>query len=123
MKIYTKTGDAGDTGLFDGQRVPKSDPRVEAYGDVDELNAWLGLVRAHGPGHDIDAMLEAMQRHLFAIGALLADPRHKLPGRGEKGRGGRAEVGRAETGIHQPGEKPPAAAPIPARRRRPRRRV
>ena len=44
MKIYTRTGDSGQTGLFDGTRVPKSDPRVSAYGDVDELNAWLGFV-------------------------------------------------------------------------------
>ena len=46
MKIYTKTGDSGDTGLFGGRRVSKADPRVAAYGDVDELNAWLGLTRA-----------------------------------------------------------------------------
>ena len=46
MKIYTKTGDAGETALFGGGRVPKSDPRVAAYGDVDELNAWLGAARA-----------------------------------------------------------------------------
>ena len=46
MKIYTRTGDSGDTGLFDGTRVQKSDPRVAAYGDIDELNAWLGLVVA-----------------------------------------------------------------------------
>ena len=53
MKIYTKTGDAGDTGLFGGGRVQKDDPRVEAYGDVDELNAVLGMARAGhltGPG-------------------------------------------------------------------------
>jgi cob(I)alamin adenosyltransferase len=49
VKIYTRTGDSGDTGLFDGTRVPKSDPRVAAYGDVDELNAWLGLARAELP--------------------------------------------------------------------------
>ena len=42
MRIYTKTGDAGETALFDGTRVSKADPRVDAYGDVDELNAWLG---------------------------------------------------------------------------------
>ena len=47
MKIYTRTGDSGDTALFDGTRVLKSDARVAAYGDLDELNAWLGLVRAH----------------------------------------------------------------------------
>jgi cob(I)alamin adenosyltransferase len=84
VKIYTKTGDAGETGLFDGARVSKSDPRVDAYGDVDELNAWLGLVRAHDPGADLAAMLEAMQRDLHAIGASLADPRHRIAARVEK---------------------------------------
>jgi cob(I)alamin adenosyltransferase len=74
MKIYTKTGDAGDTGLFGGGRVPKSHPRVEAYGDVDELNAVLGLVRAAEPMPRIDEVLVPIQRDLFAIGALLATP-------------------------------------------------
>ena len=84
MKIYTKTGDAGDTGLFDGTRVPKSDGRVDAYGQVDELNAWLGLVRAQKPDADVDAMLDRVQRDLFAVGALLADPRKKIAARVEK---------------------------------------
>src|SRR5262252_4416845 len=75
MKIYTKTGDAGDTGLFGGGRVPKSHPRVEAYGDVDELNATIGAARAAGPADaDIDALLVRVQQDLFAIGALLATP-------------------------------------------------
>jgi cob(I)alamin adenosyltransferase len=74
MKIYTKTGDAGDTGLFGGGRVPKHHPRVEAYGDVDELNAVLGVVRAAGPLPRIDDVLVPIQRDLFAIGALLATP-------------------------------------------------
>jgi cob(I)alamin adenosyltransferase len=74
MKIYTKTGDAGDTGLFGGGRVPKSHPRVEAYGDVDELNAVLGLVRAAEPMPRIDEVIVPIQRDLFAIGALLATP-------------------------------------------------
>src|SRR5690348_6433670 len=74
MKIYTKTGDAGDTGLFGGGRVPKSHPRVEAYGDVDELNATIGVVRATGTEAEIDALLVRVQRDLFAIGALLATP-------------------------------------------------
>src|SRR6185369_13800854 len=65
VKIYTKTGDSGDTGLFDGTRVPKSDPRVAAYGDVDELNAWLGLVRVDVPDDRLSGMLEAIQRDLF----------------------------------------------------------
>ena len=74
MKIYTKTGDAGDTGLFGGGRVPKSHPRVEAYGDVDELNATIGVARATGTEAQIDALLLRVQKDLFAIGALLATP-------------------------------------------------
>ncbi len=78
MKIYTKTGDSGDTSLFDGTRVPKSDSRVEAYGEVDELNACLGVARASGLDPDIEAALVAIQRDLFALGAELADPRPAL---------------------------------------------
>lgn len=74
MKIYTKTGDAGDTGLFGGGRVPKSHPRVDAYGEVDELNATLGVARAAGSEPEIDAMLVRLQQDLFAIGAILATP-------------------------------------------------
>jgi len=74
MKIYTKTGDAGSTGLFGGGRVPKDDPRVEAYGDVDELNAALGLARSIEPLPRVDEVLVPLQRDLFAIGALLATP-------------------------------------------------
>lgn len=78
MKIYTRTGDSGETGLFDGTRVPKNDLRVAAYGDVDELNAWLGLVRASAADDDVREMLERIQRDLFAIGARLADPAHRI---------------------------------------------
>lgn len=74
MKIYTKTGDAGETGLFGGGRVPKDDPRVSAYGDVDELNSALGLVRATTPTDFQDGLLESIQRDLFAIGGHLATP-------------------------------------------------
>ncbi|HVZ78077.1 MAG TPA: ATP:cob(I)alamin adenosyltransferase, partial [Gemmatimonadaceae bacterium] len=74
MKIYTRTGDHGDTGLFGGGRVPKSDPRVEAYGAVDELNAALGLARSIELMPRIDEVLVPIQRDLFAIGALLATP-------------------------------------------------
>lgn len=74
MKIYTKTGDAGSTGLFGGGRVPKDDDRVEAYGDVDELNAVIGVARAVEPMPRIDEVLVPIQRDLFAIGALLATP-------------------------------------------------
>jgi len=74
MKIYTRTGDAGDTALFGGGRVPKSHPRVEAYGDVDELNAAIGLARAIEMMPRIDEVLVPLQRDLFSIGALLATP-------------------------------------------------
>ena len=84
MKIYTKTGDAGDTSLFDGTRVRKTDPRVAAYGDVDELQACLGVVRAAGLPKDLDEMCVTLQRDLFALGARLADPSHKIAKRVEK---------------------------------------
>lgn len=81
MKIYTRGGDAGQTGLFGGDRVAKDDPRVQAYGAIDELNAALGLVIAL----DEDGILEqpalvALQEDLFVIGARLAaaDPRRAL---------------------------------------------
>ena len=74
MKIYTRTGDSGDTGLFGGGRVAKDDQRVEAYGDVDELNAVLGMARAIEVMPRIDEVLVPVQRDLFAIGALLATP-------------------------------------------------
>lgn len=74
MKIYTKTGDRGDTGLFGGGRVPKDHPRVAAYGDVDELNSFLALARATEPRPRIDDILLPIQRDLLAIGALLATP-------------------------------------------------
>jgi cob(I)alamin adenosyltransferase len=74
MKIYTRTGDQGDTGLFGGGRVPKDHPRVTAYGDVDELNSALGVVRAAAPEGFFDPLLESIQRDLFAIGGHLATP-------------------------------------------------
>jgi cob(I)alamin adenosyltransferase len=74
MKIYTKTGDAGQTGLFGGPRVAKDDPRIEAYGAVDELNAALGLARAEMLPTEIDTMLACVQNELFDLGAELATP-------------------------------------------------
>ncbi|HEV2672088.1 MAG TPA: cob(I)yrinic acid a,c-diamide adenosyltransferase [Gemmatimonadales bacterium] len=74
MKIYTKTGDAGETGLFGGGRVSKDDPRVRAYGDVDEVNAAIGLAAALDPADFLAAALQTMQRDLFTIGAELATP-------------------------------------------------
>ncbi|MBI3791835.1 MAG: cob(I)yrinic acid a,c-diamide adenosyltransferase [Gemmatimonadetes bacterium] len=77
MKIYTRTGDEGDTGLFGGGRVLKDDPRVEAYGAVDELNAALGMARSVEMMPRVDEVLAPVQRDLFAIGALLATPDHE----------------------------------------------
>lgn len=72
MKIYTKTGDRGDTGLFGGARVSKSSTRVESYGDVDELNSVLGVCRMATRGDAMDSLLEAIQGDLFTVGAELA---------------------------------------------------
>jgi cob(I)alamin adenosyltransferase len=72
MKIYTRTGDDGTTGLFGGSRVSKGDPRVEAYGIIDETNASIGMARAAGPAPEIDAVLADLQRDLFTLGAELA---------------------------------------------------
>src|SRR5215213_4979184 len=77
MKIYTRTGDEGATALFGGGRVGKDHPRVEAYGDVDELNAALGMARSVEMMPRIDEVLVPVQRDLFAIGALLATPDHE----------------------------------------------
>jgi cob(I)alamin adenosyltransferase len=74
MKIYTKTGDTGDTSLFGGKRVPKSTPRIDAYGTVDELNAQLGVVRALKPPMEIENILKELQNQLFDLGADLATP-------------------------------------------------
>ncbi len=78
MTLYTRTGDAGETSLFSGHRARKDDPRVDAYGEVDELNAWLGLARASHLDPALCQELEALQRDLFALGAQLADPADKL---------------------------------------------
>ena len=74
MKIYTKTGDGGETGLFGGGRVPKDDLRVEAYGQVDEVNAALGLALALEPAEFEATLLQTVQRDLFTIGAELSSP-------------------------------------------------
>lgn len=74
MKIYTRTGDEGKTGLFGGGRVSKDHPRVEAYGDVDELNAVIGAARSVEVMPRIDEILVSIQRDLFSIGAILATP-------------------------------------------------
>lgn len=74
MKIYTKTGDKGETSLFGGKRVPKHSLRIEAYGTVDELNSLLGVCRAYNTAQQLDAMLEELQHDLFTLGADLATP-------------------------------------------------
>jgi len=86
VKIYTKTGDRGETGLFDGSRVPKHSPRVDAYGEVDELNAILGVALAFiRDDEELCACLLAIQRDLFVVGAHLADPTARVEAkRGEK---------------------------------------
>jgi cob(I)alamin adenosyltransferase len=81
VKIYTRTGDSGETSLFSGDRARKDDPRVDAYGEIDELNAWLGLARASLVDPALDPELVALQRDLFALGAQLADPADKLASR------------------------------------------
>jgi cob(I)alamin adenosyltransferase len=87
MSLYTGTGDQGETGLFGNKRVPKDDVRIEAYGSVDELNCFVGLLRAEGLAADLDAQLQQIQDMLFEIGADLATE------------GGRASLARVEPAI------------------------
>jgi cob(I)alamin adenosyltransferase len=108
VKIYTRTGDAGETSLFDGTRVRKHDPRVEAYGDVDETNAWIGLARASGLDAALDDEVLRIQRDLFALGAQLADPAAKIAARVTKAVIADADVTRLEQLIDRlEGELPP----------------
>lgn len=72
MKIYTKTGDEGTTSLFGGKRVSKADLRIEAYGTVDELNSWMGVIRDQEVNHDSHDILLQIQDRLFTIGSTLA---------------------------------------------------
>src|SRR5207253_8897433 len=76
-KIYTKTGDRGDTRLFDGTKVRKHDDRVEAYGDVDELNSFIGAAASFLKDEAFASMLAEVQKDLFSVGAQLADPGFK----------------------------------------------
>lgn len=111
MKIYTKTGDTGETSLFDNSRVSKADPRVDAYGEVDEANACLGAALAavrlrhsaasagHGVNDDIAEVLETVQKDLFAVGARLADPSSRIAGRVTKAAVTAGQIERLEVTI------------------------
>ena len=81
MKIYTRSGDGGETGLLGGERVGKDHPRIEAYGTVDELCAQIGTARSAGLSAGLEGQLESIQRELFVLGAQLAspEPNAKLP--------------------------------------------
>ena len=96
MKIYTRTGDTGETSLFGGTRVGKDDARVHAYGEVDELNAHLGVARASAADADVDAELVHLQRDLFALGAQLADPARRVTDKSAKTHLGDDDVARLE---------------------------
>jgi cob(I)alamin adenosyltransferase len=115
VKIYTKTGDSGETGLYGGVRVSKANPRVATYGDVDELNAWLGFARAtliQASGcEDLAGMIEQIQRDLFAVGARLADPAHRIAARVTKAAVSESDITRLEQWIDT------LEAPLPALRR------
>ncbi len=78
MKIYTRTGDGGETSFLDGGRVPKSALRVEAYGEVDELNASIGVARTESTHESVQTSLDEIQKDLFSVGAILADPKGEL---------------------------------------------
>jgi len=99
MKIYTRGGDRGETGLVDGSRVRKDHLRVAAYGDLDELNSVLGLVLAHTRRRRLRLLLLAIQRDLFALGAQLADPGHTIAERRKKAAVDEEHVARLEHEI------------------------
>jgi cob(I)alamin adenosyltransferase len=107
VKIYTKTGDLGETSLIGGLRVPKDHLRVAAYGDVDETNAALGAVRALAEA-PLERLLFGVQKDLFAIGAQLADPTHKVTARRAKAAVTNAHVRRLEKAIDAREERLPA---------------
>lgn len=83
MKIYTKMGDGGDTRLFDGTKVRKHDDRVEAYGEIDELNSFIGAAASFLKDPALASMLAEIQKDLFSVGAQLADPSSKGQSRGK----------------------------------------
>src|SRR5690606_4480784 len=99
MKIYTKTGDSGSTGLFGGKRVSKDDARIEAYGTIDELNSWMGLLRDQEVNRSRHDFLVGIQENLFVISSMLAaepgNEKVKIPKLDE------AAVGRLEAAIDE----------------------
>lgn len=99
MRIYTGTGDRGETALADGARVPKDAARIAAFGDVDELNAGLGAALAAGLDPDVRDVVAEIQRDLFALGAHLADPRAKVTPRSPKAALGAGSVRKLEAWI------------------------
>jgi len=95
MKLYTKTGDGGQTGLLGGRRVSKDDPRVAAYGEVDEVNAWIGWVLVVADEDTLKDRLTRIQSSLFDIGAILASD----PNKSSATAFDEAEIRRIETWI------------------------
>ena len=104
MKIYTKVGDGGDTYLFGGGKVRKDHPRVNAYGDVDELNSVLGWAASLTPDLDIREVLESVQKELFVLGADLATPPDARPPKAVS-RIGAKEISRLEKAIDKISKK------------------
>jgi cob(I)alamin adenosyltransferase len=106
MKIYTKTGDDGTTGLFGGTRVAKHHIRIDSYGTVDELNSWLGLIRDQKIDPIYQQQLITIQEHLFTVGAILAtDPEKEVLKNGKERlkitKVGTTEIEFLETSIDQ----------------------
>jgi len=108
LRIYTRTGDSGETGLLNGSRVPKDDPRVEASGAIDELSAVVGLAVAHVADAASGDVLRSIQRDLFALGARLADPADRMEVRAEKAQLTRDHVARLEQWIDESEAEPSA---------------
>jgi cob(I)alamin adenosyltransferase len=99
LKIYTRTGDAGETGLLSGPRVSKDHRRVASYGEVDELSAVLGLVKAHSRDADLSALVREIQGDLFALAAQLSDPSARVASRKAKAAVSASRIRRLERAI------------------------
>ncbi len=107
IKIYTRTGDAGETRLLDGSRVSKSEPRVASYGDIDELNSMLGLAVAETGDAELRDALAEIQRDLFAIASQVADPRAAIQEKSKKAALGAERVAWLESVIDRYDERLP----------------